>query len=415
METRVRTMTKFQNQLNAKLYTVVHSKFVMHHIGGRYGGRAFPIVLPFEPEFVSVMYEASTDGNEQILNYGRQKGTGETILVNACVGSPSVNRLFYLNQDPYTSSLLKLNSKYKNFYIDLEKYDYPFEQVISTHKEEFVTTESLDDLILHRGLPACDFLSVDTQGSELEILQHAGKTLANCVGIQLEVSFVEFYKDQMLFGDINKFLVSQGFNFVRFFNITEAAPLEVGIEFRGEKMQIQAEALYFKDPDSLSSAQYYPAIFTALAYGQTEYAMLISRNCKNLPKPLNGCGWSKFCDTFLDLSLSSINNRKTFGDVFSLEQSFARFVDGGSNRIKMFDTKTLIKIYGHLPLFLRRLILSLRKQILRIRANPLKPTEANPFKLTEANPLNPSEIELLFRSVVLPKVADSLNRSRNRK
>lgn len=70
------------------------SRFVMHHIGGRAGTRAFPIVYPLEHEFVSVMYEASTDGNEQIVSYGDRKGTGKTILVNACVGSPNENRVF---------------------------------------------------------------------------------------------------------------------------------------------------------------------------------------------------------------------------------------------------------------------------------------------------------------------------------
>ena len=93
------------------------SKFVLHHIGGRAGTRAFPLVSAFEHEFVSVMYEASTDGNDQILSYGAKKGTGKTILVNACVGRPSEDRIFNLNRDPYASSLLDLDPRYKNYYI----------------------------------------------------------------------------------------------------------------------------------------------------------------------------------------------------------------------------------------------------------------------------------------------------------
>ena len=333
------------------------SRFVMHHVGGRGGGRAFPTISELEHEFISVMYEASSDGNEQIVARGTRTGTGETILVNACVGKPGENRVFNLNRDPCTSSLLKLNSKYQNFYINKPNYDYLFREAMSTLLEETVRTESLDDLIRLRNLPECDFLSLDTQGSELEILQHASKTLAGCVGLKLEVSFVPNYEDKPLYGDINNFLVDSGFHFIRFTRISEWAPRELSEDFRGEKMQFETDAIYFKEPSLLTSSQIYPAIFTALAFGQTEFAMYIYRICEKQLIPPFDSKWVRFCASFLDQASTSLSSRRTFSDTFSVEQSFARFAEPD---LKVTDSLSLMrKIYRAMPSGVRTILLRL--------------------------------------------------------
>ncbi|MFM9094372.1 MAG: FkbM family methyltransferase [Acidimicrobiaceae bacterium] len=377
-------------------------KFVLHHIGGRAGTRAFPLVPAFEHEFVSVMYEASTDGNDQILSYGSKKGTGKTILVNACVGRPGKDRIFNLNRDPYTSSLLELDPKYKNYYIQQEKFDYVFGQAIATHKKESIKTESLDDLIQSQSLPSCDFLSIDTQGSELEILQHAEKTLENCVGLKLEVSFVRNYKDKPLFGEIDKFLVDRGFHFIRFTELKEWAPLEVGLELRGEKMQFETDAIYFKEPSNLTSEMFYPAVFSALVFGQTEYATMISRRFKEKPDSLNSSAWMKFCDEFLERVRFLPIERKSFDDVFSVEQSFARFVDIDPREIQVHDLQSLVKkLFWRIPRPIRELLqrveVRLRKRRARFKAKHLKPTELEEF----------------FENVGLSKMSKSLRRSRS--
>ena len=69
-----------------------------------------------------------------------------------------------------------------------------------------VTTRRLDDLGL-----TTDFLKLDTQSSELQILRHGTATLTDTVVIECEVEFVPLYKDQPLFGDIQCFLREHGF------------------------------------------------------------------------------------------------------------------------------------------------------------------------------------------------------------
>lgn len=316
--------------------------FVLHHVGGRNGYRAFPLVPALEHEFISVMYEAAEDGNDQIIEVSERRSGCKTILVNACVGKQMEMRNFNLNRDPYTSSLLHLNPKFQMYYCEHEKYDYVIGDVISPVNRVVLSTESLDDLIRSKNLSECDFLSLDTQGSELEILEGADDTLASCVGVELEVSFVELYSGQPLFGDIDRHLKLKGFEFIKFRNVLEWAPQACSNELRGDKMHFQADALYFKSPKDVAENQRYKLLFTSLVFGQTEFAYSVALEMRRTPSVAEKRDWIKFCDKFLELSVGGTSNRLGFGDFYSVEQSYNRF---NSNKasvsvVKKFDQPT---------------------------------------------------------------------------
>src|ERR1700740_820321 len=56
------------------------------------------------------------------------------------------------------------------------------------------------------------FLDLDTQGSELEILQGAKRFLStSIVALKCEVEFSPLYEKQPLFGDVDRFLRECGF------------------------------------------------------------------------------------------------------------------------------------------------------------------------------------------------------------
>jgi len=55
------------------------------------------------------------------------------------------------------------------------------------------------------------FLKLDTQGSELHVLQGATRVLSECVGLEVEAEFSELYEGQPLFADVDRFLRAQGF------------------------------------------------------------------------------------------------------------------------------------------------------------------------------------------------------------
>jgi FkbM family methyltransferase len=93
-------------------------------------------------------------------------------------------------------------------------------------------TVRLDDLTM----PDIDFLKIDIQGSELMVLQNAIETLKRTLVIHIEVQFVQFYKEQPLFGDLDCFLRSQGFMFHKFEEIHQT-----------QSQMYWSDAVYVKD------------------------------------------------------------------------------------------------------------------------------------------------------------------------
>lgn len=65
----------------------------------------------------------------------------------------------------------------------------------------------------------CDFMKIDVQGAELNVLKGGGKFLNKVLGLEVEVEFMEIYKDQALFCEVNNYLVAAGFEFMDFITL----------------------------------------------------------------------------------------------------------------------------------------------------------------------------------------------------
>ena len=90
---------------------------------------------------------------------------------------------FHLNYDPYTSSIYPFNEKYKDYYYPYKDSgkDYVFGYSFQPLQKLNLETTTLDILIAEGKVVAPDFLSLDTQGSELDILKGAQKCLEDHV------------------------------------------------------------------------------------------------------------------------------------------------------------------------------------------------------------------------------------------
>ena len=66
----------------------------------------------------------------------------------------------------------------------------------------------------------CDFIKIDTQGTELDIMC-GGDTLLDSpiIGLEVEVEFIQLYEEQYLFGDVCTHLKNKGYEFFSFVNI----------------------------------------------------------------------------------------------------------------------------------------------------------------------------------------------------
>lgn len=147
---------------------------------------------------------------------------------------------FYETNWNLTGSLYEPNA------LLLDKFQYILEgtQLVAKHP---VTTVCLDDI---PNLPSIDFIKIDIQGGELAVFRNARRMLSAVTAIQTEVEFVEMYKKQPMFADVDVFLREQGFQFHTFtyFGMRPFRPIVVGGNPNtGIRQYLWSDAVYVRD------------------------------------------------------------------------------------------------------------------------------------------------------------------------
>ncbi len=124
------------------------------------------------------------------------------------VGGSSETRILHLTGNPQCSSLLMPNHSFWTKFIDCAPQ-------IEVRETREVQTVALDSYLPAAEIDHIDFLKLDTQGTELEILHGAEKFLSTCIlGLKVEVEFSPMYLDQPLFSDVDAYL--RQFDFMLF-------------------------------------------------------------------------------------------------------------------------------------------------------------------------------------------------------
>lgn len=167
-------------------------------------------------------------------------------------------RLFYNTKLPASSGFYKGNKEW------LDRF--PFD-TLEIESEKWVDTITLDHFMNKENLSRVDFLKIDTEGAELDVLSGAqgGIKKGNILGIKTEFWWDTDIKDQASFSEIDIFLRTNGF---KFFDLQLAyyprSVLPAGIvnakkSAKGYKVNLTAQnfqygqawtgdALYFRDP-----------------------------------------------------------------------------------------------------------------------------------------------------------------------
>ena len=140
-----------------------------------------------------------------------------------------------------------------------------------------VTTRKLDDIAQ---ITQLDFLKMDVQGTEREVLAHGRTKLADTVVIQTEVSFVPLYQGQPVFGEIDLALRELGFlpHCVTGTKIWPIAPMVVGdTPNRGIRQLLETDMVYvcdFSRPGNMSAEQWkHLALIAHHCYGSYDLAL----------------------------------------------------------------------------------------------------------------------------------------------
>ena len=114
-------------------------------------------------------------------------------------------------------------------------------------------TGTLDDVLFgpHEAEPFWgEFIKLDTQGTEYEVLRGATRTLRErTVAIVAEVEFFQVYEGQRLFTEVELMLRELGFTFYGFLTLAQRScrQLNKRVEL-GRERYFFGDAVFFKDP-----------------------------------------------------------------------------------------------------------------------------------------------------------------------
>jgi len=223
-------------------------------------------VIGFEPDrrgFIDL--EKKKDSNVRYLNIGLHK---ERTSIK-----------YYFTKNQQTSSIFKPNREFLNKFPESGRFD-----IVGS---ENIEVDTLDEQFRIHNITEVDFIKIDTQGSELFVLQGATEIIRNHVfGLEVEVEFAEMYQNQPLFSDVNSFIKRQGF---QLFDIQSTYwKREIGKDYHKKRGQlIFGNALYFRESDKFSKiiddiqdsaekkSKVLKAISICFLYGYFDYAMEI--------------------------------------------------------------------------------------------------------------------------------------------
>lgn len=151
--------------------------------------------------------------------------------------------IFHETNWSLTGSLFEPNTEVLSVFQNLAESVTP----VARH---LVETVSLDALYKTGDLPDIDYIKIDIQGGELDVFRHARRLMNHVLALQTEVEFVELYKNQPLFADVDVFLRNSGFQFHTFTSFGSRAfkPVVVAGDMnKGMKQYLWSDAVYFRD------------------------------------------------------------------------------------------------------------------------------------------------------------------------
>ncbi|MDQ6909208.1 MAG: FkbM family methyltransferase [Actinomycetota bacterium] len=136
-------------------------------------------------------------------------------IVPLALGSRAGSATMHITEDPGGSSLLPAAEDAVENHPGLVEG-----RVVKTHPVELTT---IDEWCGSEGRSDADFIKLDTQGTELDILRGGENLLQTVRAVEVEVEFNELYTGVPLFGEVDRYLREQGFVLWRLDNLAHYA------------------------------------------------------------------------------------------------------------------------------------------------------------------------------------------------
>ncbi|NET01101.1 MAG: FkbM family methyltransferase [Sphaerospermopsis sp. SIO1G1] len=274
----IESLKKFHQKLFPDYYYVIselmakelsNKNLVVADVGAAYGtdSRWHPVknltqFVTFEPDTRSQDYTT----------------TNKTVNFATGLSNIKGQQCLYLTKLPAASSLYPINSEQIQNFANKDWH----EVVGST----LIELDTLDNCLATRQELKPDFLKVDVEGADLDVIKGGVNALENSIlGLQIEVSFIERHKGAPCFSETDTFLKSQGFDlFILAREHWLRKNLVHGINCHPQL--IWGDAVYFLNKDKLFAriesveSQEKPVLLIKylvilLAYGAYDYAIEI--------------------------------------------------------------------------------------------------------------------------------------------
>ena len=185
---------------------------------------------------------------ENIYDIGAYKGEWSTFLSNTSLK----NKKFFLFEANIENNiyLKKLNFKYfisvlsdkikeVKFYSKAHTGDSYYLEQTNFYKKNLISvlkkTNTLDDIVTKNNLPFPDFIKIDTQGSEIDILKGGKKVVENCNIILLECPIIQYN-----LGSPN---LSE---YIEYLNLINFVPYDICETHNIDKVLIQIDILFVR-------------------------------------------------------------------------------------------------------------------------------------------------------------------------
>lgn len=210
-------------------------------IGAR--GEGLPDLKVISPFVDYYACEPESAANFELIGSPEGKIWRSYTLFKDAIGTGKHGTVLHITRQPGLSSLLKPNNEVFSRYYNDDSFS-----VVSTENVKLI---GLDVAAKANKFEDACFLKIDTQGSELDILE-SGKELlsSSLVGVYVEAEFQSFYIDQPLFNNIDQYITSHGFEL---FDMIKSGVRRAGYDANqySRRQPTWAHILYLKDIDIL--------------------------------------------------------------------------------------------------------------------------------------------------------------------